>query len=533
MTTQIQSSLSAGSDHLDSGFLPVIRGHLQDTFDQLSIEEFGFPSLTLMENAGRGAADIIERNFGPIRHRTVVICCGSGNNGGDGLVLARTLYNRGATVDVYLLKPPTTKDAKKNLEFLCMLQDRDTGGRLHIIVDPKSISYSADLYVDALFGVGLNRPLEGDVANIVKTLNAVPSPVIALDVPSGLNADTGIPMGEAIQAEMTITFSAYKPGLLLEQGPEYAGNIELVDIGLPLPSILQQDASQIDWVSTDEAVSSLLPSRSLQTHKYSAGMVLIIGGSDTFSGAPILAARAAARAGAGYVACAVPEQIHGILSTAMTEIPTISLPQSSDGGIDSDTSLSVLNPWLQKANSVVIGPGLGRLPSTESFIHSVFLNTTIPIVVDADALPIATPLLRSTEHTHDWILTPHAGEFARMTGEHDVPDRLESAHQWSSTWNCTLVLKGNPTIISHKNKNAVICGTGNAALATAGTGDVLAGLCGGMLAQGCDTLSAAIIACHIGGKTSDLYTLNHHSGTMIALDMYNGIVESLTSLENK
>ncbi|MCY4224669.1 MAG: NAD(P)H-hydrate dehydratase [Bacteroidetes bacterium] len=533
MDIQGQRFITECFHHLDAGFLPVLRGRLQDIFDQRSIEEFGFPSLTLMENAGRGAACIIEQNFGPIGDRKVVICCGSGNNGGDGLVVARTLYNWGATVEVYLLKPPTTLDAKKNLEFLYQLHNRDASGRLNIIVDPKLVSSCADIYIDALFGVGLNRPLEGDVVNIVKRLNAVPSPVIALDIPSGLHADTGIPMGKAVQAEMTITFSAYKPGLLLEQGPEYAGNIELVDIGLPLPSILQQDASQIDWISTDEAVSSLLPSRSQHAHKYSAGMVLIIGGSTKFSGAPMLAALAAARAGAGYVACAVPEYIQSVLSTSMTEIPAIGLPQNSEGGIDLDASLSVLNSWLEKANSIVIGPGLGRHPSTESFIHSILQIATVPIVVDADALHIAATHLRSTELPKDWILTPHAGEFAQMTGEHDISDRLESAHRWSSAWNCTLVLKGNPSIISHHNSDAIICGTGNAALATAGTGDILAGLCGGMLAQGCDTRRAAVIACHVGGQSSDLYAINHHSGTMIASDMYEGIVESLTSLENR
>jgi len=533
MDFQEQSHISSCLDHLNSGFLPVLRSNLQNKFDQLSIEEFGFPSLTLMENAGRGVAYVIEQNFGPIQNCRVVICCGSGNNGGDGLVLARTLYNRGSVVDVYLLRPPKTTDAKKNLAFLHTLQDRDTSGRLDIIVDPKIIPSTADLYVDALFGVGLNRPLEGDAVKIVKTLNSVSSPVVALDLPSGLNADSGILMGETVQATMTVTFSALKPGLLLGKGPEYSGKIEVVDIGLPLPSILQEDASGIDWISTDQAISSLLPSRGQQAHKYSAGMVLVIGGSSTFSGAPMLAACAAARAGAGYVACAVPEQIQSILSTSMIEIPAIGLPQSSDGGLDSDASLSMIHPWLQKANSVVIGPGLGRHPATELFIHSILQTTSAPLVVDADALPVAIPLLRSSEHMRDWILTPHAGEFIQMTGEHDVLDRLESAHQWSSIWNCTLVLKGNPTIISHKNKHAVICSTGNPALATAGTGDILAGLCGGMLAQGCDTRSAAIIACHIGGQSADLYARHHNSGTMIAEDMYDGVVESLTSLENK
>ena len=531
MESQVDHRTISDFAPLAAGFLPLLRGSAQKKFDQLAIEEFGFSAFTLMENAGRSAAFVIERDFGPMRGCKVVVCCGSGNNGGDGYVLARTLYNQGARVYVISLKPPSTPEAKKNLLLLQKLKSLDPSRRLQFEHGSHKALPAADLYVDSLFGVGLNRPLEGKVVNLVDELNSASSPVVALDMPSGLHADTGVPLGKTVRADLTITFSAYKPGLLFGQGSTYSGRIELVHIGLPLSAIFNDTMSSVDWISTDTAISSALPSRDVQAHKYSAGMVLVIGGSSGFSGAPMLAACAAARVGAGYVACAAPERIQNILATAMTEIPTVGLPECPDGGINSDAALHTLQPWLKKANALVIGPGLGRNSETRHFIQSILQKSTVPTVVDADALPAAVQLLESSDQEKDWILTPHAGEFKRMIGDSENLDRLDSAHRWSSKWNCTLVLKGHPTIVCHGQNEAVVCGRGNPALATAGTGDVLAGLCGGLLAQGCPAPMAAICASHIGGLAADQYVQINHPGTMIAGDMSQGIVAALTALK--
>ena len=532
MEAQVTNRSPLKSDPLAAGFLPLLRGNTQQKFDQLAIESFGFSAFTLMENAGRSAAFTIEREYGPMHGRKVVVCCGSGNNGGDGYVVARTLYNQGAFVYVVSLKPGTP-EAKQNWGFLQKLKELDKSDRIQFNDDPHKSLPPADLYVDALFGVGLNRPLQGDVANLVDALNATNSPVVALDLPSGLHADTGSPLGQAVCADLTITFSAYKPGLLFGQGPTYSGRIELVHIGLPLSAILDKTTSGINWISTDTAISSHLPTRDLQAHKYSAGMVLVIGGSPGLSGAPMLAARAAARIGAGYVACAVPESIQNILATTMTEIPTIRLAECPDGGIEPDDAITTLQPWLAKANALVIGPGLGQHPNTQHFVQAILQSCAMPVVVDADALSTAAQLLNTSNQERNWILTPHAGEFERMVPESGKLDRLDSACHWSSRWNCTLVLKGHPTIVCHGQDEAFVCGRGNPALATAGTGDVLAGLCGGLLAQGCATSTAAVCASHIGGLTADQYSRKHHPGTMIAGDMIDGVVTALTSLGKK
>ncbi|MCY3629551.1 MAG: NAD(P)H-hydrate dehydratase [Bacteroidota bacterium] len=533
MEAQVTNKASLTSDPFAAGFLPLLRGNTQQKFDQLAIETFGFSAFTLMENAGRSAAFTIEREYGPMHGRKVVICSGSGNNGGDGYVVARTLYNQGAFVYVVSLKPPTTPEAKQNWSFLHQLKELDKSDRLQFDDNPHRPLPPADLYVDALLGVGLNRPLQGDVVSLVDELNATNSPVVALDLPSGLHADTGSPLGNAVRADLTITFSAYKPGLLFGQGRAYSGRIELVHIGLPLSAILDKTTSEINWISTDTAISSYLPTRDLQAHKYSAGMVLVIGGSPGLSGAPMLAARAAARVGAGYVACAVPESIQNILATTMTEIPAIRLAECPDGGIEPDDAITALQPWLAKANALVIGPGLGRHPNTQRFVQAILQSCTMPVVVDADALFTAAQLLNTSNQERNWILTPHAREFERMGSESGKLDRLDSARHWSSRWNCTLVLKGHPTIVCHGQEAAFVCGRGNPSLATAGTGDVLAGLCGGLVAQGCAAPTAAISACHIGGLTADQYSRKHHPGTMIAGDMIDGVVTALTSLRKK
>ena len=522
------------ADPLRAGFLPLVCAEAQKVLDNLTIEEFGIPPFTLMENAGRGAALIIEHNYGPMRGRKVVVYCGSGNNGGDGYVVARILYNRGAHVSVISLKPPSSPESKNHLLLLQKLKSSDHSGRLQLNPDIHERPPTADLYVDALFGIGINRPLKGMVAELVEQLNATNSPVIALDTPSGLDADLGLPHGTAVRADLTVTFNSHKPGLLLGEGRMYAGHVRVVKIGIP-PSLLTHDTMRpVDWISTDEAISSAIPRRNQQVHKYSAGMVLVIGGSTGLSGAPMLSARAAARVGAGYVACAVPKSIQPILAGAMTEIPAIGLSECFDGGINTESAMRTLQPWLAKANALVIGPGLGRNPNTQQFVRSLLQKCSIPVVVDADALATAAQLLNAPSETRNWILTPHAGEFKRMTKSEELSrDRLHLAREWASTWNCTLILKGFPSIIGLTDEQAVVCSRGNPALATAGTGDVLSGLCGGMLAQGCNPSTAAVCATHIGGKTADQYAEKNLPGTMIAGDMVDGIPNALNALLGK
>ena len=504
----------------------VLNSANQRTLDQLSIDEFGIPAFTLMENAGRGAASIIIERFGPLEERRVVIACGKGNNGGDGLVLARILYTQGACVQVISLGEPSSPESILNLHLLTKLQANDAETRLTITEWPQCHDGlpTADLYVDALLGTGLTRPLRGSAAQIVDRLNSVNTPVVALDIPTGLNADTGLPMGSVLRASLTITMGALKPGLLLEDGPQYAGDVRVVDIGIPRFLIHDETIRERNWHTTDRGIAALLPKRSPKAHKYSAGMVLVVGGAPGLTGAPVMAAMAAARVGAGYVACATPEQVQPILADKLTEIPAIGLPEDPRGGIDIAAALCVLEPWIDKAHALLIGPGLGRLPQTQTFVRQLLKSTILPAVIDADGLYALSPDQIADESEGRWILTPHWGEFQRLVPDPvhvQLIDRLHLAHEWARTWGSPLILKGLPSVVCAPGHDALICSTGSNALATAGTGDILAGLCAGLLAQGSRPVDAATCALHIGGAAADRYTSRHPEVTMMATDMLN------------
>jgi ADP-dependent NAD(P)H-hydrate dehydratase / NAD(P)H-hydrate epimerase len=498
--------------------------------DRKTIEEFGIPGFTLMESAGRAAMEATVRRYGPLKGKTITIIAGKGNNGGDGFVVARTLLAHGATVRVLTIAPEGehSPDAAHNLRLLRTLQEREPKGRL-IMEQYKGLEHlqaftGADLYFDALLGTGLTSSLRPPVLDLVHWLNEQPSPKIALDLPSGLHTDTGVVMGATVKADLTVTMAALKAGLLLGKGPQFAGQIETAEIGIP-SSFLNGAVTGNEgvWMATDEAVRSWLPRRAHDAHKYSTGLALVVGGSPGLTGAPVMSSTAAARVGAGAVVCACPSAVQPLLATKLTEVMTLSLP-ASDDGIDSNGALETLEPRLNQAHALLVGPGLGRAPGTQHFIRSILSRSTPPAVIDADglnALEGHTDLIR--EHAQGrWILTPHAGEFKRLAGnEADFSDRIQLARDYAQQWNCVLILKGLPSVVGCPDGTVFINGTGNPSLATAGTGDVLAGLCAGLLAQGISPVYAAVCALHLGGAAADRYAGRRDPRTMLAMDLLN------------
>ena len=498
----------------------------QRTMDQLAMEDFGLPAFTLMENAGRAAATAINRYYGPVVGQQIGIICGKGNNGGDGLVLARVLVALGAQVEIRLTALPVSPESSRNLTLLRKMQSLQSGKRLRIAEWNRSSEQlpPADLYVDALLGTGLKSELRGSVAQIVKQLNGATTPVVAIDIPTGLDANLGLALGNAVRASLTVTMGALKPGLLLNDGPKYAGMIEVADIGIPQELAFNESVKERYWLTTKRGISNLLPQRPARAHKYSAGMVLIVGGMAGLTGAPVMSALAAARIGAGYVACATPASAQPAMTSKLTEIPAIGLPEHPDGGIDGETAHSVLKPWLSKAKCLLIGPGLGRHPRTQAFARQLLASTDLPVVVDADGLRALAAEDIESQSQGRWILTPHMGEFKPMVNaDVDSENPLALASQWARSWDSTLILKGLPSVVGAPGCDTLICGTGSNALATAGTGDILAGLCAGLLAQGCPPFHAAACAVHIGGAAADAYTGRHPAVTMMATDMLDEI----------
>ena len=508
---------------------PLLTAGAMREADRRTIEAFGIPSFTLMESAGRAAAERIARHYGPMQGRTVACFCGKGNNGGDGFVVARVLLGRGARLRVIATGAPEalSEDAAQNWSLLQKLAEHHSEDRLalHHFEDARRLSTfaPADLHVDALLGTGLSSDLRGDVAEIVGWLNRQGQPAVALDVPTGLHSDTGALLGDAVRAERTYTMAALKPGLLIGDGPEVAGSVEVLEIGIPdvvLHAALDEHGGA--WRAGDAAVRAWLPRRAHDAYKYSVGLALVVAGSPGLTGAPTMSALAAARSGAGYVVCACAESLQPTLSTKLTEVTSVALPETSDGGIDPEGALEALAERLEKAQAVLVGPGLGRHPETQRFIRALLRRTSVPVVIDADGLnALAGHTDEMAEHAAGrWVLTPHAGEFKRLAGgDVDLADRLAVVREHARRWRSVLVLKGMPSLVGCPDGTVYVNGTGGPALATAGTGDVLAGMCTGLLAQGMAPERAAVAALHLGGASADRYATRRAARTLLATDL--------------
>ena len=508
---------------------PVLTADAMREADRLTIETFGLPSFTLMESAGRAAAERMVRYYGPLAGKTVAVLCGKGNNGGDGFVVARVLWAAGARVQVVAIGTPEamTDDAARNWNLLEKLTEHDHESRLtlHLFESLHQLAgfSPAALYVDALLGTGLESKLRGAVAEIVAWLNRQQTSVVALDVPTGLQSDTGEVLGEAVEAERTFTMAAPKAGLLLGEGPRVAGKVDVLEIGIPgfaLHEALGEKGGA--WRATDEDVRAWLPRRAHNAYKYSVGLGLVVAGSAGMTGAPTMASLAAARSGAGYVVCACAQSLQPTLSVKLTEVTSIALPETSDGGIDAGGALEALEDRLTKAQALLVGPGLGRHPETQRFIRALLRKTDVPTVIDADGL---NALADYTDEIAEqsggrWVLTPHAGEFKRLAGSDvSLTDRLAVARTYAQRWNSVLVLKGLPSVVGCPDGTVYVNRTGGPALATAGTGDVLAGMCTGLLAQGMAPDQAALAALHLGGAAADRYAAHRAARTLLATDL--------------
>lgn len=518
---------------------PVLTADAMREADQYTIETFGVPSFTLMESAGRGAADCIAAAYGPLDNRPVVILCGKGNNGGDGLVVARQLLARGADVHVVLTADADAlrEDPARNLALLQHLTETEarrlTLHRFDTVedLDTWTTPLRPAVFVDALLGTGLTSAVREPLLSLVEWLNEQPAPTVALDVPTGLHSDTGAVLGSAAVADRTITMAALKAGLLIGEGPRVAGTLDVLEIGIPrhaLARAAQQPGCA--HLTTDDAIRPWLPRRAHDAHKYSVGMALVVGGASEYTGAPVMAARAAARAGAGYVACAAPASVQSVLANHMAHIPTHRLPDDADG-LQPEGALDALAAPLDKARALLVGPGLGRANGTARFVRHLLRTQAQPTVVDADglnALAGHTDLI-ARHADGQWILTPHAGEFRRLAGHDvDLDDRIRTAQTFAQRWNCVLLLKGMPSLVASPDGAVFVNETGNPALATAGTGDVLAGLCVGFLAQGLPPTQAACCALHVGGAAADRYATREDGRTMTALDLIDQLPSVFT-----
>ena len=488
-------------------------------FDAQATSAHGVPSLLLMENAGRGAADVITQKIEGFRApgSRVLVVCGTGNNGGDGFVVARHLRIRGVQVRVALVGDPArlTPDARTNHDaYLGTGGDIAQAGLGFAVGD-------VDLVVDALFGTGLDRDLHSTAASIVDAMNASPARCVALDIPSGLDADTGAVLGTAVEAAATVTFGHPKIGLYTPTGARHAGAVHIVDIGVPA-SLLAQIGFVAEAIERSDVARWIRPRR-LDAHKHSVGHVAIFGGSPGKIGAALMSAHGALRAGAGAATIAAWPDVVDALNARVVEVMTAPIT----------TDLARIDAVLKGKHAIVMGPGFGLGAEAAAVVAHVLATWSGPLVIDADGLTIlAGNLQMASASKARLVLTPHSGELARLLGTTSAAiesDRLAAARAAAQKTNAVVLLKGPRTLIAHPDGRVAVNLTGNPALATAGAGDILAGI---LAAFACalEPFEAACAAAHIHGAAADTWSALHGDRGMLASEIADGVPAALRAL---
>jgi NAD(P)H-hydrate epimerase len=491
--------------------------------DRTAIEDLGIPSMVLMENAALGVVDAIGEIYGDAE--SAAIFCGPGNNGGDGLAIARHLAVRGYEVRVFLMPSRGLRgDAEVQLG-ICRrqglhIQDVASEGDL---LEALESARESDLIVDALFGTGLARPLEGLYAELVEELNDLDVPVVSVDLPSGLNGSRPTPLGLHVEADLTVTFAAPKMAHVFPPASEAVGELVVADLGIP-PELVDEveEAGGALYLLREEELVDLLPPREPGTHKGDYGHALIVAGSPGKGGAAILAARAAVRAGAGLVTAAVPEPVLTVVDLGSIESMTLGLPCQGSGQIAAAAADRVLAAAAGKS-VVALGPGLGQEPETAETIRRIVLETELPLVLDADGVnAFAGRAGELRDRSAETVLTPHPGELGRLLG---IPtsevqgDRIGAVRRAAAETGAVVVLKGYRTLVATPEGEINVNPTGNPGMASGGTGDVLTGLIAGLVAQGLEVLDAALLGVYLHGLAGDLAVLESGEVGMNAGDL--------------
>jgi len=544
--------------------------------DRLTVEQFETPSLLLMEAASNAALSSIARHFShDLSDKKALLLCGPGNNGGDGAALARALWQAGANTNVVLFGEieQTRGDANTNFSAVRRLASLKAGSS----TAPSPLSFvecnsvtaweeiacprrTYDIIVDALFGTGLTRPLEGVFRQVVEHLLLIRDArdrasgarplIVSLDVPSGLNADSAQPIGEAVRADLTISFTAPKPANVLPPASHYGGELVVANIGSPA-ALLEAANSKLFVAEPNDARDWLARTRyTTDSHKNTHGHALVIAGSRDYSGAAALCGNAVIRSGAGLVTVATPASAQAsVAARAMPEVMTTSLAETDRGAV-SDEAVNHVLQLASRASVIAIGPGLtAEDERTRRFVRSVVERRTTPIVIDADGLNCLAPwpeALRGSQAA-PLVLTPHPGEMMRLMGATDktvLADRVSAARDFATKYQVILLLKGSRSLIAAPDGRVFVNPTGNAGLGTAGSGDTLTGIITGFMAQAfanrtasdselVNALDTTVAALYVGGLAGDLAAEEIGMRAMVASDIRDHFSAAIRSIDNE
>jgi NAD(P)H-hydrate epimerase len=525
--------------------MKVVTAEEMRLIDKKTIEEYGVPGVVLMERAGLAVAARIKEIFG---RKKVIVVSGSGNNGGDGFVVARSLYKEGWDVRVFLTSRPEDLKGDALLQYNIAIKfGVNISPVKELLTHYSSLITKHSIFVDALLGTGLSKNVTGVLSEVIRFLNKPNIPIISVDIPSGISSDTGQVMGEAVRADCTVTFGLPKRGHLLYPGVQYSGELFIEDIGFP-EELLRSDKLKVELLMKND-VSPLLPERQRYSHKGDYGHVLIVAGSRGKTGAAFMAAKACLRSGAGLVTIGIPESLADIFQSRVTEEMTLILPDKGDGTLSEKASKVILNFLNEKADVIAIGPGIGVSADTKKIVETLIKHCVSPLVIDADGINSLKGVKEVVSKSKaPIILTPHPGEMAKLLNPLTPPftkgrdrlatrgqrgitvripdierDRINVALSFAKKTRTCLVLKGVPTIIAGPDERAYINSTGNAGMASAGTGDVLTGMISGFLSQGIKPLNASILGVFMHGLAGDIAASEKGEHSLIATDIIDKI----------
>jgi len=513
--------------------IKIVTAEEMQKMDRAAIEEIGIPGVVLMENAGLETARIIMDYLSHSENPLVHIFCGRGNNGGDGFVVARHLMNNGIDTVVFcVVKEEQIKDdalinynviKKMGIPIEFMLSS------LHL--DAYLDAEVPDLVIDALLGTGIKGAVRGFMKDVIETINNIEIPVVSIDLPSGLIADTGNVEGSAIFSDITVTMALPKRCHIFYPAKNHVGELHIADISAPREVLLSPEV-KVHLVQQEDI---RIPAHPADTHKYQCGKVAVLAGSPGYTGAAVLTSQAALRIGAGLVILGIPEKLNPILEQKLTEV--ITRPLSGTNALTiGKHNLSEINELLDWCDALAIGPGLGRTEEIQETIIETLKDFDKPAVIDADALfALAnySEILNLGNHPN-WILTPHAGEFLRFlkkTSKEELAERpIEHAQSFATKHDLTLLLKGAPSMVAAPDGSIFINSTGNAGLASGGSGDVLTGLIAGLVAQKQSPTEAAYTANFLHGFTADYFVKLESQHSLIAGDLVDNLGKAINLL---
>ena len=488
--------------------MKILTSEQMRNIDRRAIEEVGIPDLVLMENAGGQAAETVLERYPDVDPEGILVLCGKGNNGGDGLVLARHLIGRGLNPRIILLFKRA--EYRGNSDHQLKILEK-SGAKFTEIPTPGAWEEfrrelpEFEVIVDAVLGTGLVKPVEGFLERVFIDLNATSAEIVSIDIPSGLSGNSSEILGPAVQADATIVLACPKIPHIFPPAEELVGEVYVADIGIPEQCIDQEGVS-LNLIDED-SLDGLLPDRDRQSHKGNFGHILVIAGSAGKPGAARMVAAGALRAGAGLVTTATPLSAQGVVGFQLMEMMTEGLPETREGTLSTKAVARVKK--LQEGKTVMtVGPGLSTAAETQSAIREIVATTSLPVILDADGInAFASHPEALFGKSRPVLLTPHPGEMGRIlkiSAEEVQADRLGICRRFAKEHRCYLVLKGYRTLIGTPEGEVYVNVTGNPGMATGGSGDVLTGVLSGLVGQGLTMLQAALLGVHLHGLAGDL-----------------------------